>query len=109
MIIEMDDQKDNQKVVVMISGEIDVYTAPKLKETLFQIVENGAEEITVDLSDVTYMDSTGLGVFVGTFKMVCSRKGKFELVGLSKRMRRLFDITGLSDIIQITSDLKGEV
>lgn len=109
MIIEMDVQKDNQKVVVMIRGEIDIYTAPKLKETLFQIVENGAEEIIVNLSDVTYLDSAGLGVFVGTYKMICSRKGRFELVGLSKRMQRLFDITGLADIIQITSDLKGEV
>lgn len=97
------------RVDVSIAGEIDAYTAPKLKETLVPLAEQDQVVLTVDLTNVTYMDSTGLGVFVGVFKQVRARGGEFSLVGLSDRLKRLFDITGLTEIIHITSDTKGGI
>ena len=55
------------------------------------------------------MDSTGLGVIVGVFKSVRAHNGEFKLVGLSDRLKRLFDITGLADIIDINSEIEGGV
>lgn len=104
------DVKENEMIVnVKVSGEIDAYTAPKLRENLFPLSSKEKVEMTVDLSDVSYMDSTGLGVFVGVFKNVRSHNGEFKIVGLSERLIRLFEITGLSDIININSKLEGEV
>ncbi|PLT27953.1 anti-sigma factor antagonist [Peribacillus deserti] len=106
----MIDVKDiDSKATVKVKGEIDAYTAPKLRETLFPLSEQQNVHMVVDLSEVSYMDSTGLGVFVGLFKSVRSHDGEFRLVGLSERLRRLFDITGLADIIDINSNAEGGV
>ena len=51
--------------VVSLRGEIDVYTAPRLRQTLIDLVEGGATNIVVDMERVDFLDSTGLGVLVG--------------------------------------------
>jgi anti-sigma B factor antagonist len=102
------DVKDiNSTVEVLIKGEIDAYTAPKLRESLFPLSEQEQVSMIVDLTDVSYMDSTGLGVFVGLFKSIKAHNGNLKLVGLSERLHRLFDITGLADIIDINSNSEG--
>ncbi|MDQ0273202.1 anti-sigma factor antagonist [Cytobacillus purgationiresistens] len=101
---------DNETLTeISVSGEIDVYTAPKLRETLLPLSEKEQVDMIVDLSGVSYMDSTGLGVFVGLFKNVRAHEGKFKIIGLSSRLQRLFEITGLADIIDISSKVEGDV
>ncbi|WP_419882738.1 anti-sigma factor antagonist [Peribacillus sp. B-H-3] len=107
MNINIDVQDSNSQVEVQVKGEIDAYTAPKLRESLFPLSEQNQISLVIDLSEVSYMDSTGLGVFVGLFKSVKAHDGKFRLIGLSERLRRLFDITGLADIIDIKSSAEG--
>ncbi|MEH6941946.1 anti-sigma factor antagonist [Bacillus sp. JJ722] len=109
MNFKIDVKEMDQHVEVFITGEIDAFTAPKLKETLVPLAERYQVDIIVNLSEVSYMDSTGLGLFVGIFKQVRANKGEFSLVGLSERLKRLFDITGLTEIIHITSDTKGGI
>jgi anti-sigma B factor antagonist len=108
MNITIDVKDLDSNVQVKVKGEIDAYTAPKLRESLFPLSEQENVKMTVDLSQVTYMDSTGLGVFVGLFKNVRAYNGDFAIEGLSDRLKRLFDITGLGDIINIKSDTEGE-
>ena len=107
MNITIDVKDINSSVEVQVKGEIDAYTAPKLRETLFPLSEQDNVSMVVDLTEVSYMDSTGLGVFVGLFKSVRAHNGEFRLIGLSERLRRLFDITGLADIIDIKSHAEG--
>ena len=107
MNITIDVKDINSSVEVQVKGEIDAYTAPKLRETLFPLSEQANVSMVVDLTEVSYMDSTGLGVFVGLFKSVRAHNGEFRLIGLSERLRRLFDITGLADIIDIKSHAEG--
>jgi len=107
MNITIDVKDINSSVEVQVKGEIDAYTAPKLRETLFPLSEQDNVSMVVDLTEVSYMDSTGLGVFVGLFKSVRAHNGEFRLIGLSERLRRLFDITGLADIIDIKSHTEG--
>ncbi|HHT6119850.1 TPA: anti sigma b factor antagonist RsbV, partial [Listeria monocytogenes] len=64
--------------------------------------------LRIDLTEVSYMDSTGLGVFVGAFKSLRQRQRELVLFGLSDRLFRLFEITGLSDIIEI-KNVEGEM
>ncbi|MBM4765380.1 anti-sigma factor antagonist [Bacillus sp. B15-48] len=93
---------------ITLNGEIDAYTAPKLRETIIPLSVKNGINMVVDMSNVTYMDSTGLGVFVGVFKSVKANDGEFKMIGLSGRLKRLFDITGLAEIIDINSQIEGE-
>ncbi len=92
---------EDLKVKGTIKGEIDAFTAPLLREKLSEIDLKENLHVELDLTDVTYMDSTGLGVFVGFYKNASESKVQMELTGLSSRLKRLFDITGLGDIMDI--------
>lgn len=109
MNIKIDMNENEELIEVNVEGEIDAYTAPKLREAVFPLSEKENVKIVIDLSGVSYMDSTGLGVIVGVFKSVRTHKGEFKLIGLSERLKRLFDITGLADIIDINSKIEGGV
>ncbi|KZZ85213.1 MULTISPECIES: anti-sigma factor antagonist [Bacillaceae] len=98
-----------QMTKVTVSGEIDAYTAPKLREELLPLAEQTKPQLVISLRDVSYMDSTGLGVFVGLLKTVRKNEGELRLVELSDRLERLFTITGLNDIIDISSKAEGGV
>ena len=84
------------RTVVEVSGEIDVYTAPKLREALLSLVDSGTYRLIVDMSGVEFLDSTGLGVLVGGLKRVRAHDGAIDLVVTQGRILRIFKITGLS-------------
>ncbi|MCM3239937.1 anti-sigma factor antagonist [Heyndrickxia oleronia] len=109
MNISIDIQEIDNHVFAKINGEIDAYTAPKLREALIPFNDKYGIEMSIDLSGVTYMDSTGLGVFVGLFKGLRTNEGKLSLNGLTSRIERLFDITGLSKIMDINTEVEGGV
>ncbi|OLN21816.1 anti-anti sigma factor [Domibacillus antri] len=109
MNISIDVKELDQQTTMTLAGEIDAYTAPQLRETAFPYTEKKQASVVIDLSGVTYMDSTGLGVFVGLFKSLNANDGTLKLVGLSDRLKRLFDITGLADIMNINSEAEGGV
>ncbi|MHC5529025.1 anti-sigma factor antagonist [Priestia megaterium] len=109
MNLKIDIQKDGQAYRIKLAGEIDAYTAPKLKEKFMEITEHTETEIIVDLTDVSYMDSTGLGVFIALLKANKKNNGSLKFVGVSERIKRLFDITGLTDILNVNSQVEGGV
>ncbi|MBB4826859.1 anti-sigma B factor antagonist [Sporosarcina luteola] len=84
-----------------VIGEIDAFTAPILRERLTAVEGTPNLQAELDLSEVDYMDSTGLGVFVGFYKAVKANGGHVKITGLNRRLSRLFEITGLSEIIDI--------
>ncbi|MEH6904629.1 anti-sigma factor antagonist [Neobacillus drentensis] len=104
MDIKVDKQHSNGKTFVFVAGEIDAYTAPKLREELLPLAEEQNQSLIVSLKDVSYIDSTGLGVFIGLFKLIMKNDGELKLVDLSDRLERLFQITGLSNIIDISTN-----
>lgn len=87
--------------VVEVSGEIDVYTAPRLRETLVSLVDTGNYRLIVDMERVEFLDSTGLGVLVGGLKRVRAHDGGIDLVCTQGRILRIFRITGLSKVFNI--------
>jgi anti-sigma B factor antagonist len=89
------------QTVVEVSGEIDVYTAPRLRETLVSLVEAGNYRLIVDMEGVEFLDSTGLGVLVGGLKRVRAHDGGIDLVCTQGRILRIFRITGLSKVFNI--------
>lgn len=94
-------KREDFECLVEIKGEIDAYTAPQLKSELVPIAEQKGIQLTLDLSNVSYIDSTGLGVLVGTLKLTRKNEGNMSLIGLNDRVSRLFKITGLNEIMDI--------
>ncbi|KAB2328571.1 STAS domain-containing protein [Cytobacillus depressus] len=109
MNISVKIQEEANKIKVDIQGEIDAFTAPKLRERIFPLTDKEGVEMIINLSNVSYLDSTGLGVFVGVFKNLRSNNGGLQIIGLSSRLMRLFKMTGLANIINISGQSEGEV
>jgi anti-sigma B factor antagonist len=91
--------------VVAVGGEIDVYTAPKLREQLIDLVNDGAYNLVVDMEGVEFLDSTGLGVLVGGLKRVRAHEGSLRLVCTQERILKIFRITGLTKVFPIHSSV----
>jgi len=89
--------------VVALSGEVDLYTAPEFKQQLLDAVAEGARHIIVDLSETTFIDSTALGVLVGGVRRLREKDGNLSLVCTDKNVTRIFEITGLDRVFQISA------
>src|SRR5215475_1014549 len=87
--------------IVDVEGEIDVYTAPRLRELLIDLVEKGNYQLVVNMEKVEFLDSTGLGVLVGGLKRVRAHDGSLDLVCTQERILRIFRITGLTRVFGI--------
>jgi anti-sigma B factor antagonist len=82
--------------VVVVRGEIDVATSPQLRNELNALVERGAHDITLEFAGVSFVDSSGLGVLVGTYKRLREDGvGSIRIVGAQPSVRKVFEITGL--------------
>jgi len=93
------------RTVVQVTGEIDVYTAPLLREELASLIDAGNLELVVDLTGVGFMDSTGLGVLVGALKKVRTAGGDLQLVISSEKVLKVFRITALTQVFTIHETL----
>jgi anti-sigma B factor antagonist len=82
--------------VLRVTGEVDLYTAPMLRERIRELAAKGAVHLIADLSQVDFLDSTGLGVLVGGLKRLREDGGSLALVTTTPRILRIFQITGLT-------------
>ena len=78
-----------------VAGELDIATAPKLREQLLGAISAHGPQVVVDLTDVGFLDSTGLGVIVGVLKRARTLGGDLRLVCPNANIRRVFEITAL--------------
>jgi len=107
MNLSIDTVKGNNQMIVHVSGEVDIYTAPDLKKQLLELTKQEGQSVVVDLSHVNYMDSTGIGVFISALKSTKENESHLKLVNLQSQVMRLFDITGLNEIIEIQPEIRG--
>lgn len=94
-------EAEGECYVVDLAGEIDVYTSPKVKDALGELIDRGVYNLVIDLEKVRYIDSTGLGVLIGSLKRVREHGGTVNLVCTNPQIRKIFDITGLVKIFGI--------
>jgi anti-sigma B factor antagonist len=81
--------------LVRVGGELDVATAPRLREQLLTAIADGGPHLVLDLGDVDFLDSTGLGVIVGVLKRARTLGGDLRLVCPTPAIRKVFEITAL--------------
>ena len=87
--------------VVDVGGEIDIYTAPRLRELLIDLACKNTCQLIVNLEKVEFLDSTGLGVLVGGLKRVRAHDGSLDLVCTQERILKIFRVTGLTKVFGI--------
>jgi len=87
--------------VVDVGGEIDIYTAPRLRELLIDLVSKNSYQLVINMDKVEFLDSTGLGVLVGGLKRVRAHDGSLDLVCAQERILKIFKITGLTKVFGI--------
>ena len=100
-VFELDDERVNDVHVLVPHGEIDALTAPTLGRRMLELIEEGMSRLVVDLSETTFMDSTGLGVLVNGLRQTGRRHGKLVVVCPTERIMRPFEITGLHNHLPI--------
>ena len=93
--------------LVTVRGEIDVATAPQLRECLHNVIAQGEGSIVLDLLGVTFLDSTALGVLVGALKRCRESGGELYVVVADPRIVKIFEITGLTSVFTIVDSLES--
>ncbi|HET7328662.1 MAG TPA: anti-sigma factor antagonist [Nocardioidaceae bacterium] len=109
MDLSLDTRTQEGRTIVEVGGEIDVYTAPKLRECLVDLVNAGNYHLVIDLEGVEFLDSTGLGVLVGGLKRVRNHEGSLLLVCTHERLLKIFRITGLTKVFPIHDSVENAV
>lgn len=101
MDVKVTSRDVGDQTVVDVVGEIDVSTADVLRERLLDLLERDRTDLVVDLRQVSFMDSTGLGVLVGTLKKVRMLGGRLQLVIDSERLLKVLRITALLQVFTV--------
>lgn len=87
-------------LVVSVSGELDHHSAEYMRQKVDgEIIKSSTKDVIFDLSKVTFMDSSGIGVIIGRYKNIQKLNGKTALLGLNDQIKRIFDMAGLLKVI----------
>lgn len=95
--------------VLDVNGEVDLYTSPQLRDAIDREVGEGTSRVVVDLTGVTFMDSSGLGVLVGSLKRSRERGGELALVCTEGSVLKVLTITGLDRVFPIHTSVADAV
>jgi anti-sigma B factor antagonist len=87
--------------VMVLKGELDVYTGPRLRVCLVELIAEGQRRIVIDLAGLRFIDSTGIGVLVGALKRARLSGGEIALRSPSAGVRKALEIAGLSEVFAI--------
>lgn len=90
--------------VVSVSGDLDIYAAPVLNRDLRALIARRRANIIVNLENVSYIDSTGIGVLMGALRPTRLFGGSILVVTRTERMKRLFEFLGLTSVLPIFDD-----
>jgi len=92
---------DADRHVIAFRGEIDLISAQELRQKLTGAIKDGKTRIVVDLTDTTYLDDIGLGVFMAAWKKLRARGGALVFVNVDPKIAKTFEITGLDELFAI--------
>jgi len=99
--LSLETRHEDGRTIIEVGGEIDVYTAPRLRDKITELVGEGSYNLVIDMQKVDFLDSTGLGVLVGGMKKVRAHDGSMQLICNQERLLKIFRITGLAKVFAI--------
>lgn len=101
MELKMATRSVGEWAILDVEGEVDIYTAPSLRDQVSGLVDEGRSKIVVNLLGVGFMDSSGLGALVAALKRVKERDGDLRVVCDEGPVRRVLSITGLQQVFSV--------
>lgn len=104
-MLALNDHELNGWRVISISGELDVVSSPEVRNSIVQWVTNGTTDVVLDLEQVDFIDSFGLGVLVGALKRVKAAGGDLRLVVTEERVLGLLELTGLDTVFRVVDSV----
>lgn len=99
----------NGVTLMKMKGDLDMYTLPKAKEKMKILIEEAKVKIVIDLENVGYVDSSGLGFFIGSLKKLREKSGDLKLINLNNYIHGIFKLIHLHTIISIFENLDDAV
>lgn len=105
MALDVSTTRRDDLTVVRLDGELDIYTVAGFRSEL-DALDPAASRIVIDLSEVTLLDSSGLGALVSLLNQARAGSGQLGLVCPHRRLRRVFEITGLRRAFTFGDDLE---
>lgn len=96
---------DNELTIAKISGRIDATNSDELQNNIVELIASGATKLVIDFSGVNYISSAGLRSILTATKEIMKKSGKLAIFGMQSNIRDVFDMSGFSSIMNITSDL----
>ncbi|PKQ36778.1 MAG: anti-sigma B factor antagonist [Actinobacteria bacterium HGW-Actinobacteria-1] len=101
MELDISTERDGSTCRIAVNGEVDVYTSPLLKSYLVDAVDDGCIDLVVDLENVGFIDSSGLGVLVSGLRRVKEQSGSMRIICTKEGILKIFRITGLDKVFPI--------
>jgi anti-sigma B factor antagonist len=95
--------EDTDPPVLTVRGEVDLASAPKLAAAMTELMDRGYTNVAVDLGSVEFIDSSGLGVLVGSLRRLRDDGGDLVLRAASPAVTRILELTGLDGLLPVTS------
>ena len=99
--MDINEDRKADAVVLALSGKLDATTAKAFENKIFSVIDSGAQRLVIDLSQLDYVSSSGLRVFLLAAKRLQPTNGKVSLCGLQDHIRQVFDLAGFSSILSI--------
>ncbi|MFC1588160.1 STAS domain-containing protein [Planctomycetota bacterium] len=103
--MEISTSNNDNAIILDVSGDVNIQSAPALRSAIQQQVGKGAKRVVVRLAEVNYMDSSGVGVLVSGLKLARDKKVPFCLVEVSRNVMDVIEVTRLTKIFNIYTDL----
>jgi anti-sigma B factor antagonist len=107
--LAISERREGAIPIVAVDGEIDIAVAPELRRHLEDLLDKGNASIVVDLTGVSFLDSTALGVLISILKRCHAADGELCLVANDPQVLRVFEITGLTDVFSIVNSASRAV
>lgn len=101
MELQINTHVEHDHTVLAVAGELDVYTAPALRTEIGDRIASGQNRLVVDLTDVEFVDSTGLGILVAGLTASREAGGDLSLVCSRPSLLKLLKITGLDEVFDV--------
>ena len=104
--MEVNIREDNHIKIVAVTGEVDLYSSPKLRTELLATTKAKHKAILVDLHQVSYMDSSGIATLVEALQQVKKYGGKLKIANLQGAVRDVFELSRLDKVFDIYASLE---
>lgn len=103
--MNVESRRTGRFTVVAVSGEVDLYSSPAMRDAVVAAASHEGAQVAVDLSGVTYMDSSGIATLVEALQLTRKNKGRLVLAGLTPRVREVFELARLQSIFELAPDV----